>query len=352
MRVVPTASFGVAQQSYATTGHAGASQPFVVRISHVYFGGVKRKVMTYNAENFYRLKNGKWQKTDEGTQALADVILKQTPDIVCLQEAGDVDMMREFNTKYLNGLYPNVYGSPVKNQRGVQNVVYFTQKGIQLESIKSHLQDICPPKGPTAFDLTTAIMDCGKRDILEAKFKTDTGYEFTLMNAHLKSMRGGEQLTAPKRMNDARVIAKIIDALIKKDPNAHIMLVGDLNFLHKSPYGKPVYEAVSLTDDTNPDNDMTETILKDGKDRPTHHGGRTYGNQKLDYMFVSKAMLKQVTRAYVTGEFTKDPWAKASDHLPMVTVVEEPDTPATAPAVPAIRPTIRTAMGQKLNRVA
>ena len=341
MRVVPTAL------SNAAYSH---NQPFGVRMTHVYFAGQKRKIMTYNAENFYRLKNGKYQKTDEATKALAEVILKQKPDILCLQEAGDVDMMKDFNTKHLNGLYPHVYGSPVKNLRGVQNVEYLAQKDIQLESIQSHLQDICPPKGPSAQDLTMAIMDCGKRDILEAKFKTDTGYEFTLMNAHLKSMRGGEQQTAPKRMNDARVIAKIIDALIKKDPDAHIMLVGDMNTLHDTVHGKPVYEALTLTDDTNPDNDMTETILKDGKDRPTHHGGRTYGNQKLDYMFVSKAMLKQVCRAYVTGEFTKDPWVKASDHLPMVTVVEEPDKPVAAPASPGV--ITRPAVGRKLNRVA
>ena len=326
---VTQALFGA---SFQRVQYPPASRPFAGQLSSVYFSGQKRRIMTYNVENFYRSKVGVWQKDKASVQALADVILKQNADIICLQEAGDTDLMKDFNKKYLGGKYPNVYGSPVKNTRGVQNVVYLTKAGITLESIKSHLQDICPPKSTSMADLTTAIYDCGKRDILEARFKTDTGYQFTLMNAHLKSMRGGEQQTMAKRMNDAKVIGKIIDALIAGDPDAHIMVVGDMNTLHKTPYGKPVITELTRTGDTDPANDMTETILKDGKDRPTYHGGKTYGNNKLDYMFVSRAMLARVTRAYVSGKFNQAPWVTASDHLPMVTVIEEPDKKANPPA--------------------
>ena len=77
-----------------------------------------------------------------------------------------------------------------------------------------------------------------------------------------------------------------------------------------------------------------EVMLKDGKNEPTHGGGGPFKPSKLDYTFVSPNMLQHVKKAYVAGDFSQYPWSQASDHRPMVTVVEEPDDIAVPKAAP------------------
>jgi hypothetical protein len=98
-----------------------------------------------------------------------------------------------------------------------------------------------------------------------------------------------------------------------------------------------------------------EVMMKDGKTDPTHNGHGHYPNSKLDYIFVSSPMAGQVKDAYVAGKFDQSPWDIASDHVPYVTVFEEPAQAAKvqkrklAPVQPNAQPTRKK---QKLNITA
>ena len=129
----------------------------------------------------------------------------------------------------------------------------------------------------------------------------------------------------PKRMAEASGAAKIIRAHLKRDPNANIVVAGDLNTLHDSQYGKPVLDRISLKDDDDPTNDLSEVMLKDNRSEATYRGGGRYQPKKLDYMYLSPNMVGQLVKTYVSGKFTDAPWTKASDHHPLISVIEEPD---------------------------
>ncbi len=282
-------------------------------VSYLYFAGAERKVMSYNALNFFRSSRG-LRKKPKSIAALADVIKKEDPDVIAFQEVGDRSVLENFNNQHLNGQYPNVVIFPIGGfQRGIR-VAIMSKANVKVIDAKSHWEEQCG-----------TLENCGKRDFLEATFETDTGYQFTVYNAHFKSMRGGEKETMPKRMSEARVAARIVDEQLTHDPNANIIVAGDMNTHFATKYGNPVIRTLTLVDDNNPDNDLTEVMLKDEQPDPTHRGGGRYQPSKLDYTFVSKNLLPQLREAYVAGRFDKNPWKLASDHLPLVTVFEEPD---------------------------
>ena len=311
------------------------------RGASLYFSGATRKFMTYNAEQFFRTRVEKDEagkvipsrdmKDPKSTQALANVILSEDPDVIALQEVGDRRMLQDFNAKYLKNKYPKIVS--FAEQPGGLRVAMMAKRDIRIVNATSHLKEQCG-----------GANGCGKRDFLEATFETDTGYQFTVFDGHFKSMTAkrdeikpgqtAEQHTMPVRLKEAQTAAAIIKRHLDKDPNARIIVAGDFNTLHESPFGKPVIATLTLANDKDPNNDLTEVMLKDGQAIPTHNGKGYYPNNKLDYTFVSKAMLKDVRQAYVSGQFTQAPWSEASDHLPMVTLLEEPDDIVKPQAAP------------------
>jgi endonuclease/exonuclease/phosphatase family metal-dependent hydrolase len=195
-----------------------------------------------------------------------------------------------------------------------------SKANIRVVDSKSHLKEMSQGAG---YD--------GKRDFLEATFETDTGFRFTVYNAHCRSMRGGEAKTAPIRMQEVGNAAKILKAHIAKNPQAPIFVTGDFNTNHDTPHGKPVIELITHLGKPQEEPEFTEVMLKDGKADPTHNGYNNHPNNKLDYIFTSKSMLPQIRKAYVAGDFQQNPWKQASDHLPYITEFEELPVPAKKP---------------------
>jgi hypothetical protein len=61
------------------------------------------------------------------------------------------------------------------------------------------------------------------------------GEKVYFMVCHWPSRRGGEKISAPKRMSAALTAKNIIDSILKIEPEAKIMLMGDLNDDPNSP---------------------------------------------------------------------------------------------------------------------
>lgn len=66
------------------------------------------------------------------------------------------------------------------------------------------------------------------RDILYVKGKLD-GETIHIFVNHWPSRRGGEEASAPRRELAASICKKVIDSLMKIDPNTKVILMGDLN---------------------------------------------------------------------------------------------------------------------------
>lgn len=113
--------------------------------------------------------------------------------------------------------------------RGIDVAVLFRRSLFTLRSITMHRVDLGEGARPT-------------RDIMEATFEHD-GHTVTMMVNHWPSRLGGETESAPRRASAARTAAATIDSLVKLDPKADIIMVGDLNDYPGDPSVHDVLDA-------------------------------------------------------------------------------------------------------------
>lgn len=106
------------------------------------------------------------------------------------------------------------YDSP--DRRGVDVGFIYNPKYFTVSSSKNYAVNF--EKEP----------DHKTRDILRVSGKLD-GENFHFLICHWPSRRGGEKRSRPGRITAAKVAKAIIDSIQNADPNAKIMLMGDLN---------------------------------------------------------------------------------------------------------------------------
>jgi endonuclease/exonuclease/phosphatase family metal-dependent hydrolase len=295
-----------------------------------------RTLMSYNAQNFYKTSRNTHLKSQEAIEALAEVIEKENADVIALQEVGDKGILNEFNLNHLKGQYPHIVSNPVW-ARSQHQLAFLTKGNIRVVETRSHWKEFCRLSHGAAV-----------RDLLEATFETETGYRFTVFNAHLKSMYDGEAKTAPVRLKESSAAARIIQRHLKENPDAHVFITGDLNTLYDTEDGKPVIENFERLGQIDGEPVFSEVMLKDHLDEPTNRAPG-FPDAKLDYTFSSKALTPLVRVAYVAGDFDQNPWRSASDHLPLVTVFEE-GNPQRKPAPESSRSAGKPQMTRQSNK--
>jgi endonuclease/exonuclease/phosphatase family metal-dependent hydrolase len=272
------------------------------------------KIMSYNAHNL-GLDTSPRDNSAKSLYARAQAILLEDPDVVAWQEVASKQALEQLNQKYLKGQYPNVVVLNTNDPRGI-HVGFMSKKALKVVDTRTHTH-LQNKAGEPVF----------KRDFLGVTFETEAGYRFTVYNSHFKSMRGGEAQTMPVRLLEAQTGADIIKQQMLADPKANIMVVGDLN-TKPGPLGWPVLDALSRRNESDPTYKLTEVLRpNDGSHwQPTWKGGKR--ENKLDYMYVNDAFKTAVKKAYVGGSFWKWPWKEASDHVPVVSIVDTPDAVA------------------------
>jgi endonuclease/exonuclease/phosphatase family metal-dependent hydrolase len=283
-------------------------------IHTVRFAGIPQrqfKLMSYNFENFFPSVNSakfvSQQKTPvkkpESVQALADVILKEQPDIVAVQEAEHGNALAEFAKTYLNGQYEGFCADQANDPRNICTGFLY-KKGLDFVSKRTF-----NVQGPQGAPLLT-------RNVAEATFKVTTpdgcGQELTVMSAHFKAMVGGEEKTHPRRMQEAKAVVNRVQTMVRENPSRNLVLMGDLNFKVSSRQGQEVFSELSKVTQSNGQPGWFEAF---SPDFPATHQFKGEGN-KLDYIFLTKTLFQDQIQAKVSGSFNQDPWRKASDHLP------------------------------------
>lgn len=130
-----------------------------------------------------------------------------------------------------------------------------------------------------------SIPDFKTRDILYVKGQLEGGKIIHLFVNHWPSRRGGEN-SEIRRIQAAKVARAKVDQILKADPNANIVLMGDFNDHPDNVSVRDILKAKAVTD-TNADLiDLFEDDHKAGKG--THNFKGEWG--VLDHFIVSKAL--------------------------------------------------------------
>lgn len=167
----------------------------------------------------------------------------------------------------------------VKRQKKKLKIVHFEsadRRGIDVGLLYNKKTFCLKKKGYLRFSLTVDGEPKPTRDILFAELKHKKDRIYVLVN-HWPSRRGGQKESEPNRMLASQTARKYIDSVLLLDPNAKIIMMGDLN--------------------DYPENNSVQNVMKKlspmiEKSSGKHGGSHSYRNEwnVLDHILISQGL--------------------------------------------------------------
>lgn len=271
-------------------------------------------VATFNLENYTDLSNGaRPVKSVQSRAKIRESIRTMRPDVIGLQEMGRTNALLELRAALKSeGLdYPfweHVAGFDTNIHVAVLSRFPFVAR-------RSHSRDGFLLNG-RRFRVT--------RGIAEVDIRVNSKYSFTLLVAHLKSKRPiAVADEADLREQEAQVLREKIDARLRSDPNANLIVVGDLNDFKDALSTRTVIgkgkNALVDTRPTERNGDLPHPAASRFSRNIawTHFYGQEDNYSRLDYILVSRGMAREWDAAgsYVLA---LPNWGTASDHRPII----------------------------------
>ena len=273
------------------------------------------RVATYNLENYLHAPLGtRPAKSPEGRAKIRESLRALKADVVALQEIGGTNVLLELRASLqAEGLdYPfweHVHGWDTNIQVAVLS-------RFPIIARRPHTND--------SFLLFGRRFRVS-RGFAEVDIKMNDHYSFTLLTTHLKSRRPvPEADEAELREQEALLLREKIDARLAANPNANVIVLGDLNDNQDAKSTRAVIgRAKHALIDTRP-------AERNGDNQPnpnpryeprrvtwTHHYGKedTYG--RIDYILLSRGMAREWDQEE-TYVLALPNWGTGSDHRPVV----------------------------------
>lgn len=272
--------------------------------------GTGLRFVTYNVENWLTMDRQFGKKALEGTpkpeiqkQAVISIIARHAPDVVGMCEVGTPADLAEIQERLkAAGLdLPHSHytgGADPTRHLGLLSRFPITSTAKPAE---------------TDYQLggqTFAI----NRGILDATLQTG-GKSYRFIGVHLKSKRDSEQGDQEAiRLNEAHLIRRHVDSILKADPSARLIVYGDFNDTPASPPIKTVSGKYN-----DPDY-LTALPAKDSHNEAwTQHWALHDIYSRFDFIMVSRGIRKDAD--FRASQILDDPeWNKASDHRAVLAV--------------------------------
>lgn len=268
------------------------------------------RFISYNVENWLTMDRQVDGRTVKGApkplkerQAISRLLAEARPDLLGISEIGTSDDVRDLQRLLEKAGHPMPH---FHLNHGVDPT-----RGLAL--LSRH------PIGETVRREALSYRSQGReygmqRGILDATVATPAG-DFRFLGVHLKSKReteDGDQ--AEMRLNEAHLLRREIDAILRDDPQARLVVYGDLNDSRQSPTVRTVHGRGK-----NPESLMM-IALKDSRGHYwTHHWEFQDIYSRIDYVMVSQALRGEVVwdRCAILDAEGVD---GASDHRPLLVI--------------------------------
>jgi predicted extracellular nuclease len=276
-------------------------------------------VVFYNVENLFDTANDPATEDDEFTpgsklgwnqdkyekkindlaHVLSSIDPSELPEIIGLAEVENDKVLSDLTmTKQLKaGNYSIIhYDSP--DIRGIDVALLYRPDEFTATDSKS-IPVIFP------FDSTETT-----RDILYISGKTKDNETFYFFVNHWKSRSEGIQETEPGRIYTAITLRKEIDLIMNKDPNAKIIVMGDLN---DEPTNRSIHEMLMANNKRKNANPRELYNLMYDKHNSSNNGSYFYRGtwNMLDNLIVSQSLLNDKSgyhTDYEGGQIFKQDW--------------------------------------------
>lgn len=279
-------------------------------------------VSTYNVENYIITPSeSRPLKLPESRVKLRDNIRAINPDVIALQEMGDRNALLELcGALKAEGLdFP--YWEHVSGWDTNIHVAVLSK--LPITARRPHTNDTYLLQGKRLHV---------SRGFAEVDIQVNPKYSFTLFTAHLKSKRPVSIADeAEMREQEAILLRGKIDARLKANPNANIVVVGDFNDTKDSkPIRTLIARGKTKLIDTRPAERNGDNLpaRNPSYDPPSVTWTYFYGKEdtysRIDFILLSSGMARewQSEASYV---LTVPNWALASDHRPVTAVFTAED---------------------------
>ncbi len=281
------------------------------------------RVATYNLENYLDqpTESRAHAKSVAAKAKIRESIRALKPDVLALQEMGTVSALMELRDSLkAEGLdlpyWEHVTGFDTNIHVAVLSRFPFTARR---------------PHANETFLLSGRRFHVS-RGFAEVEVKISPNYSVTLITAHLKSKRAvGDADEAEQRLEEAKILRKIIDSDLVANPRANLIVLGDLNDTHNSPPIKTVIgRGRNKLVDTRPaerngDNLPNPNPAYEPRNVTwTHHFGVEDSYSRIDYILLSPGMARE-WKTNETCVLTIPNWGLGSDHRPLVAEFEAND---------------------------
>jgi endonuclease/exonuclease/phosphatase family metal-dependent hydrolase len=274
------------------------------------------RVATYNVENYLDQDTGSRDaKSPEAKAKVRDNILALMPDVLALQEMGAPSALRELQASL------KAQGLDLPHAEWV--AAWDTNIHVAVLSRFPFSQQT--PHTNEVYLLSGRRLNVS-RGFAEVEVRVNRDYTFTLFTAHLKSKRQvGMADEAEMRLEEAKVLRRLVDERLAQRPDANLIVCGDFNDFYNAP---PVKTLVGRGSTALRDIRPAE---RNGDDQPnpknpgwfprnvtwTHHYGAEDTYSRLDYILVSRGMALEWEESG-TFALTAPNWGIGSDHRPIV----------------------------------
>ena len=307
------------------------------------------RIGSYNVLNYFDevddpALSGRWDDADLASRpgqlvALAKAIRELDADVLALQEVESLEALLRFRDEHLADMgYLHVASLDAGYYRGVEQSILSRVPITETLNWPALSTADVVRKGEGFQPVPERPELAFQRSPLMVDFKTDDGYEFTLMVVHLKS---GGLAHAYRREAEGLKLLEIVASKVGNDPSRNVIVLGDFN-------AKPEYKSMQLLVDGGLVDAMGHRIddPSDAKSARwvTHESGRI-----IDYILVNEGAAREVVprSGFVLGTFypgdsnhydwrTDDaPEAHASDHYPIAIDIIPQDRDDSAVVAPA-----------------
>lgn len=281
------------------------------------------RIAAYNVENYLDqpTETRRYAKSDEAKAKIRESIHELKPEVIAFEEMGSTNALLELRASLkAEGMdfpyWEHVNGSDT-------NIHVAVLSKFPITARRPHTNENF---------LLDGRRFSASRGFSEVDIQVSTNYSFTLLGAHLKSKRPvpeGDQ--AELRLQEAKLLRERIDVILKANPNANLVVLGDFNDTKDSPSTKAVIGTgkFKLVD--------TRPAERNGDDAPnpnpryspanvtwTYYYGVEDTYSRIDYILLSPGMAREWSKKE-TYVLSMPNWGIGSDHRPIVAGFEAED---------------------------
>ncbi len=279
------------------------------------FASENIRIATYNLESYLDDPAGsRPAKSADAKAKIRESLRALRPDVLALQEMGSVAALQELRRSLqADGLdYPHW-----EHVAGFDTTIHVAVLSrFPFAARRPHTND--------SFLLSGRRFRVS-RGFAEVEVRVNPAYTFTLLTCHLKSRRTIPQADeAEMRLEEAKLLREIIDARLAVNPNANLIVLGDLNDAYDSPAVKTVLGRgrTGLLDTRPAERNGDNQLNPNPRFYPrnvtwTHFYGKEDSYQRIDYILLSHGMAREWV-ANDTYVLALANWGVGSDHRPLV----------------------------------